>query len=395
MVENDEWENVKEGDRVIRRRVYTIPAPEGETSVRAKTKKKPLSKHQRMLRQMKAQRELEREQQAILGSFADGALKDQIVQHLKKLLLLVTVGVILLYAYAPDFLFKWLFRSKPKLADRSLMTVYPAELQVRKSLPLFFQAYAIARLGNEAARKAVKHVASLRHVATDPGKYKQKIYLHAWEHMDFVRQMKDQRKMNAYCGEGFREQYKGAPGLDSKKKRDDLLLWCLLANGHHDGYVKFETAHIRPKITREQKGVAIRYAGRNRIHSDSFLLLPMHGVQDLKGKRKLPPSTMVAFAALEWLRTNAPLSTEAYTKLFEEFLYEWIEKEGENWEFLNAGCTMTERQLLAVKERLIATNCRHVTVGNEENEEECCSFYDPNLKPILGTQSIETDDEEI
>ena len=397
MADNDTgWETIKEGDRVIRRRVYTIPAPDAGKDAgppnKSTKKKKPISKHQRMLRQMRAQRDMEKEQEETLGAFADGALKDQILKYLKTMWILVTVGGLLLYFYAPDLVVKLLFGSKPRLVDRSLMTIYPSKLQVRKSLPLFFQAYSIARPGNRAAREAVKHVAELRQIGTYPGKYKQKIYLHAWEHADFGRQMRN-HSMNELCGEGFKEQYRGSPGTSSKKKKDDLLLWCLLANGHHDGFIKFETSEITSQISQGRKGVAARYMDRNRIHSDSLLFLPLHDLADLKAKKKLKPSTMVPFAALEWVRTNAGLGDEAYVKLFEEFLYEWIEKEQDAWVLLNAACSKGERQSLKANQRMVATTCtKGLEEGGDEGEgESCCSFHDPNLKPIVRN---EHDDEE-
>ncbi|KAL7566256.1 hypothetical protein ACA910_011316 [Epithemia clementina (nom. ined.)] len=391
MAEHDgDWEIVKEGDRVIRRRVYTIPAPDADgakatVNDAGTSKKKALTKHQRMLRQIKAQRELEQEQQEIVGTFADGALKVLMLKYLKILWILITLGGLLLYFYAPEVLSRWIFGSKPRLVDRSLMTIYPSELQVRKSLPLFFKSYAIARTGNKVAREAVIHVAELRRAATDPGIYRQKIHIHAWEHADFGRQMRN-HSMDDYCGKGFREQYKGEPGLSSKTKRDDLLFWCLLANGHHDGYIKFELETIESQITRARKGVAVRYTDQKRIHSDSLLLLPLHDIINLKEKKKLPPSTMIAYAALEWLRTNAALADEVYKRLFEEFLFEWIEKEVGAWEFLNAACSAADRQRLASTERMIATTCKKeikADAGNEDEEETCCTFHDPKLRPVL------------
>lgn len=402
MEERNDWkvlpEEGKEGV-VVRRRVRAIPGSHESTNdnnvsnspnsqqqqQQQQPRKKVLSKQQRMLQQIKEERNREREKEIMEYNHSNWSFDSgSILLCLKISWVVITIVGLLFYFYGPDL--EGYFKKKPILVNRGIMTVYPETIPVRKDLPLFFRFYSLATPENQAAREANRHVAQHRQVLQDPGPFDQHIFLHAWEHEDFAQQIdRANITMDDFCGDGFQDNYQGASGTISAKKRDDLLIWCLLARGNHDGYVKFQTETIRSGITRGRTGVAIRYLHQKRIHSDSLLLLPIHDMKDVKHRRdkKLEPSTMVGFAALGWLRVHGGLEENEYTQRFEEFLFECIEREQGRWQIWNLACSPEDQNRLNDTEQLMGTICEKNNNGSENDEKVCCSFYDPKLNPTL------------
>ena len=422
------------GDKgTVRQRRTHTSASSSNASESAKHHKQQLSQQQRILRQRKEQQDLEDEQHHVISSHANHAFQELIVKYAKTLLLILVLGVGILAYVAPHLLWKWtralFWWNKPRQTNRSLATVYP--WSVREDLPLTYNAYSIATPDNLPARKVVRHVANLRNRAMDmldseKEQYKQRIRLHAWEHDEFERQT--QPYMARYCGPQFEEayyqaqtssnslNYKNMTITPTQARQDDLLLWCFLANGHHDGFVKYEMSHLFAPIVRGTKGVAVqRYSAKGaanpkRIHSESFLLLPVHDYKDIKGdswmwkfvrsafflsrkpKKRLPPSSKVGYVTLEWLNVNGggSLTETAYRKLLEEFLYEWIvEREGsEKWIIFQAACTEEDRQALFPQYLLVGTTCPQLLGNEDEGQGECCHIFDPNQRTSRGHERI-------
>jgi len=320
-----------------------VPTGLPQAQVRQRKKPPPPSQQQRMLLQMKAQQELENEQSKVVRSYAGGAFSSQVFKLVRTMLLVVLAGGVLLYFYAPSFVSK-LWRRKPELPPRSLISVYPSHVNVRRDLPRFFHEYSLAKPENLPARQAIRHIEALRRTATNEGsKYSQKIMLWPWEHDRFRIQLPNTERMDEYCGKGADTLFKGRPEV-----REDIILWCLIGTGHDHGFLRYGVQEIYGSIARGIKGVAVQYDGYpNRIMTHSILLLPFHTPEALKKGKALPPSTKVPMRTLSWLRQNAPLIAE-YDELvgaMEEFLHWAITKEDPNsWHLFYAACTEQERQ---------------------------------------------------
>lgn len=285
----------------------------------------------------------------------------------------------------------------------------------------------------------MQHVARQRRIVADAGSYDQKIALVAWEHDTFRQRMKfmDQR-----CGgTGWEDLYARAVANQDRTiamsikdesfqnttttnsttstspsitwLADTLLLSCLLTSGYADGWIH-RTVQPITSLTRGRQGVAaIRRmdttpaAGtKQRIHSD-LLWLPIlsreqrrrQQQQKQQSERVVTPSTTLPLQMPEyWLAQDAnklhdPHQLHEIVKHWEEFLYQVIAQEravdSSRWVLWNAACQPTERQALAATQKLVATTCleennktsANISEPADDEEEECCSFYDPNVKP--------------
>ena len=340
------------------------------------------SQQQRMLMQMKAQQALEDEQGQVVQAYAGGAFLDQWGKFLRTMLLILFVGGINLYLFPPPFLRKW-WRPKPSLPPRSLITVYPPHVNIKRDLPRFFHEYSLATIDNAPARQAMRHVVqTLRPMATNEGsRFAQKISLWPWDVTQFRHQLANRDALDQYCGAGTDVLYQTRPELHA-----DIVLWCLLGTAHDHGFVRYEVQNVYGSLARGIKGVAVRYDGHaNRAMARSLLLLPFHRVKDLKKNQPLPPSTKVATRTLAWLRQNAPLiadEEELYIAM-EEYLYYIIAQEEAKWHWLAAACTAVEREARQDDPR-VASMC---TKEQEAAGEDCSVIYDPLMHEFFGRKA--------
>lgn len=342
--------------------------------------KQPPSQQQRMLMQMRAQQELENEQGQVVQAYAGGAFSDQLWKLVRTFLLLLLVGGGLLYLYAPSLVGK-LLRRKPQLPPRSIISVYPDHVHVKRDLPRFFHEYSLATPQNAAARAAVRHVANdLRPMATNAGsKYQQRISLWPWEVRTFRSQLPTAESLDQYCGKGTNVLFETRPDL-----HEEIVLWCLLATAHDHGFLRYNVQHVYGSIARGIQGVAVRYDGHaNRAMAQSLLLLPFHKPEDLSKGKPLPPSTKVPMRTFGWMRQNAALIADPaeFLVALEEFLFWIIAKEEASWYWLYAACTAEERQARAGDPR-VASMC---TAEQEAAADaDCCVIFDPHLHEFFG-----------
>jgi len=74
----------------------------------------------------------------------------------------------------------------------------------------------------------------------------------------------------------------------NSNRREDLLIWCLIATNHHDGFVKFDVT-VENTLTRGTRGAAAKRIGQDRVHP-SFVLVP---IQEKKEQERQQSRTMV------------------------------------------------------------------------------------------------------
>lgn len=325
----------------------------------------------RMVAQVVAHERREQREKAVLYHLQDRVLTDLIAKYTRVLGVLALITTALILYYRPAVFFE----RRERLPMRHFVTLLPEAVAVKRALPRFFQNYAIANDQNLNARRILQEFHKKRRYITDTGRLKQGIMAHAWEHVDFERQLMGETMDNA-CGQGFRALYYD-PSAAQLGLRDDLVYWCLLASQTHDAFFKYE---LRPEasLTRGVSGVAVRYAdGTPRIHA-SVLSLPISKEAPQPG---VPPERMstVAIQMLHWLLKHREYVMEGdYRTAMEEFLYQLIAAEDDaNWVFLQAACTAEDRARLGELYRRVATECPADPVPDEST---CCAMYDPNIK---------------
>jgi hypothetical protein len=102
----------------------------------------PISKQQRLLRDMAAQHEAESEQRAVLERYQNQAYASSMKGYMRSLFLLAIVGIIgfgyVMYEH-PTLIFP---QRSARLVGRRIMTIYPAALHIKRDLPRFL-SYAI------------------------------------------------------------------------------------------------------------------------------------------------------------------------------------------------------------------------------------------------------------
>jgi hypothetical protein len=371
----------------------------GSTTSAANTENKQRS----MLRQLQAHRQEEQEQKQAVNAAFSNLLKT----YLKTWLVLCLVGFALLWFLAPTGVvttwsqssYDWLHDTilNPPLPPptRTLITIYPLHISVRRDLPGFFQAHAIATPHNRLARRAVQQAATLRQAIAQQNNrniYRQHMVLVPWDVLDFTSQLRTMDSMDRFCGSGGtllgygqafyslssaaaqQQTQDHAPRQDSDdisnsilfqpyddndEKRHDLMLWCLLASGHHDGYLAFHgVLEIAASVSRGISGIAISTTNKRRekdkkegdhdhdykhdnddthhqhqpqqhdaIHSTSILFLPQHDSYKLSLGQPLGPSTLVPRKTLAWIVEHVHLPLHAYRRGLEQFLYRVIQEE--------------------------------------------------------------------
>lgn len=281
-------------------------------------------------------------------------LNDLCRKLVTSLTILFFLGVFAILHFRPKIFFK------ERLPRRTLITVYPDRLQIRKKLPSVVMGYALVDPTNREEREAVQKVAAMRNLLSDPGRsVRQTIVLNPWEHADFRRQMMERQPgaLDFYCGQGYQELYQ-------RYQADDLLLMCLLKLGTADGYVKFHV-NVTAPIVRGVQGVAVQYLNQPRIHSD-LLLLPIRD-----STVDAPIATVLSQEMTKFvLATDYQYSQKQY----EEFLYKVISKEN-SWVMFHAACHPEDQQVLETTQRLVAISC--------VSDDECCKVYDPQQRPFV------------
>jgi hypothetical protein len=326
--------------------------------------------------------------------------------YMYSLALLAIIGIFgfgyVMYEY-PKLFFP---QRSPRLTDRRIMTIYPADMPIKRDLPRFFQSYAIVTPENLPARRAVRQVAAVRRIATDSGRFNQKLKLQAWEHEDFTRQLPG-HSLDSFCGAGFNNQYTyqqkqileseastGNVNVDDRTRPDDLMYWCILQSGQHDGFVRWNVT-VEASLTRGMPGVVGVYTdletGQRRVRP-SFLFLPIRERKKKNDHEDTEMSTTVPFKMIKWLinPVNA-LYTQAD---YEIALYKFIEEEADRWVLLHAACTVSERSTLDTTQRRVVTEC-HDDDKTTGEDETCCAIYDPQLGPYLIRHRHDDDDVDV
>ena len=139
--------------------------------------------------------------------------------------------------------------SKKSIPTFQLATRYPADVVLQRDLPTFFRQYTIATPENFKARQAViRMLKSREQLRRRAGRIK--TTLKAWDNSN-VDRLLDQ----GICGDEFEKAYHKA----SQPRKDDLLMWCLLASRVSEGFFKESLEMIdSPLFLTRKRGIVIK-----------------------------------------------------------------------------------------------------------------------------------------
>lgn len=304
--------------------------------------------------------------------------------------------------------------------QRHIVTLFPIEAgSIRHKLRPFFGRYSIATPENARARHALREFHNVKKplvAGNAPNRRGDKVALYAWEKSDFdsqlrsmqLQQLSASKQSNStydedeVCIKGFDKAYRTTFQRHLDPIKEDLIMWCLMKDRAHDGYVKWDvryppspssTATPEKKKRRRRtvkapsnalgllglqpayKGLAVKYHNEQRIQSTSLLLQPMTLLQGDEpeeevvagdGGRNATTNSTAAERAdfardvLEfivkgeaWLPVrDKQRAIDAHKRSLDEFLYQRIvadvpptpdstntsDKEGHQWVFLQAVC---------------------------------------------------------
>lgn len=342
------------------------------------------TKQAQMLRQMQANRRMEEAQNKIVADFQNSALSGLAIRYFQFLLLVMLIGIGLLLYVSPSYFLRF-YDTRKKLPLRNLVLLYPRDIEIKSKIPRLFRQYALKTDSNTAVVEALQHVAAIREIATDTGIFRQQMHLHAWEFHDFFSQLPTEESQDNVCGRGFSSAYRNFEHLE--RAQTDMILFCLLALGTHDGLLHWNTT-IESSLTRGIKGVAAHSEGR--VHS-SFLLLPILSQEQMDQQQRrqpgdppVPPSTRLPVLVNSWLIETGnslekiPQDLDAYRNAIGAIMYQIVQAEqkaSDSWVLLDAACTASMRTIKDAQYRRIATDCPNDGVN-------CCSYYDTSLPPF-------------
>ncbi len=340
------------------------------------------TKQAQMLRQMNEQRRADAQQRKIVNDYQNSVLSGLAIRYTQFLLLLMLVGIGLILYISPSYFLRF-HDTRTKLPLRNLILLFPRDMKVKANTPRLFRNYALKTESNTAVVEALQHVSKIRERATDSGIYRQPVNLHAWEFDDFLSQLPTPESQDNVCGTGFASAYRNFAHLE--RAQTDMILFCLLALGTHDGLLHWNTT-VEYSLTQGLKGLVAHSEGR--IHS-SFLLLPILSQEQLDRQQKrqtddppVPPSTRLPVLTIYWLTElgnsleRIPQDENAYQNALGTFLYQIIQaeqKDSGSWVLLDAACTAPLRKVKDAQFRRVATDCPGVN---------CCSYYDTSLQPF-------------
>ena len=388
------------------------------------------NKQKAMLRQIADYELTEKQEMANLQALHQNALSDLMWSYLRMIGLLMIILVGLLWYTKPNFLLQKIPFFKEKLPPRHVAVLYPYNFSLRSHLPAlpFSPNLSVKNSTNTQQQSAIQdlqmvHQIMRRFIADILPRlnYRQAILVHGWEHGDFQRQLPNDY-MDLQCGNGFRQVYNKVTANDNISygkavlNKDFLVLWCMMASGTQDGYVRWGV-NLKGSLTRGYQGVAVQYQTANgpqpRIHLSSFFFLP------LPNKKEGPPPmarivleqqqqqqrrqgfggettangnatdrirnhhpTEIGQSVKDWLLTHGGIENSDQLQELEEFVYQRIVESGYDFHFFQAICNdATTQSEWDGQYRCVATVCTPwpKEYHHQEQGDNCCSIYDPTI----------------
>ena len=294
--------------------------------------------------------------------------------YMKRLYIVIGTAIIVticagLNYTRPPFLFG---KKGKKQRAYYLATMYPPNVLLERDLPLFFLTYSIATPENKEARKAAKRIAASRK-AVKAGNGNLRVLLKAWD-SSHVQKLLDRQ----ICGMEFNQAYLSTK---SQERRDDLIMWCLLATEVVEGFFLESVDMLESSfILARQRGIVIQSASSDKRISTAYYLHPRN--LEVESSMATLPAEV-----LTWILANpeevVPNLSE-YRQMLQEYIHEAVfsERGTDNYLVLEEICQQT------LPKRAIAQQCG-VNGGPTEG---CCYFVVPESEG--GAFSDSSDDED-
>jgi hypothetical protein len=237
-----------------------------------------------------------------------------------------------------------------------LATHYPKDVIMERDLPRFFQTYSIVTPDNEIARKAVEKVIRSRtNLKRRAGSVTS--ILKVWDEMNIQLLLS-----RGLCGAEFEKAY----NVGSDVRKNDLLMWCLLATRIVEGYFMESVEMIDSALflTRKRGMVVRKLPGS------------VPGGDALSTSYYLHPRTnntavgWIPAKALAWITANPEdrLGTPKEARyLFRRYLNELVITQGNQEDYL----VLDEVCLDERPPRAIAIDCP------DGEDKDCCYFVLP------------------
>ncbi len=206
----------------------------------------------RALRQRRAQMIADIQEEEFVKKVIQSKLESnsQSTHTFKTVVIVLTAIVCTLGAFIhsqnPNFFKKF---SKKPIPTFQLATRYPANVIMERDLPRFFRQYTIATPENFKARQAViRMLKSREHLRRRAGRIK--TVLKAWDDTNVDRLLNQ-----GICGDEFEKAYRRA----NQPRKDDMLMWCLLASRVSEGFFKESLEMIdSPLFLTRKRGIVIK-----------------------------------------------------------------------------------------------------------------------------------------
>jgi len=268
----------------------------------------------------------------------------------------VVVGGIVRYTHPQFFRRLWKRRQTPAFY---FATKYPNNVVLDRDLPRFFHSYSIATPENEFAQKAVQRVIRSRN-RLRRGLGETKTILRAWDASNIKSLVK-----KGICGEDFTIAFR--KGSDQRK--DDLLMWCLLATRVVEGFFLESVEMIDSALFLTRKrGMVVKKQPQEEAQDGYGALSTAYYLQPRMNKTALEWIPSKALAMIISTPEEAADGPSGAREMLERYLYELVVTEGNEDDFLvlEEVCHADHQP-----ERAIAINCPH------GNDGECCYFVLP------------------
>ena len=268
---------------------------------------------------------------------------------------IVTVGSIL--HYRNNDYFNRLMNRRNVYPTFYFGTQYPKGVILERDLPRFFRTYSIATPENEIARKAVQRVCRSRSQLKRRAGIITSV-LKAWDESNVHYLLS-----RGFCGTDFDRAYRQG----SQERKDDLLMWCLLATQIVEGYFMESVEMIDTALflTRKRGMVVQKELGSvpgGKALSNAFYLHPRTNTTNVE---------WIPSKALAWIISNPEdvLGAPADARyLFQRFLHDLVIAQGNEDDFLVLEEVCQDHR----PSRAIAVHC-----PDGDGSNDCCYFVVP------------------
>lgn len=271
--------------------------------------------------------------------------------------LIISVSAVMQYA-KPQF-FQRLFKRR-NVPPFYLATKYPNSVILDRDLPRFYQTFSIATPDNvdaqEAVRKVIRSRTQLKHRLGNT-----KAIVKAWDVANIQGLVR-----RGLCGDDFAQAYERG----SDQRKDDLVMWCLVATRIVEGYFHETVEMIDSALFLTRKrGIVVQKSqpagtdrdGQGSALSTSFYLHPRHNNTLLEW---IPSKTLAMAITTPEEAFASPYEAR---EMLERYLYDLVITQGNEEDYL----VLDEICQQERPDRAIGMDCAPGDSG------DCCFFVVP------------------